>query len=47
MDWLPVNWTLIRNPLNWVIIGLMLLIALAGADIVLQAVVNPPTKGDG
>jgi len=24
MDWLPINWQLIGNPLNWVIIILMI-----------------------
>jgi hypothetical protein len=26
MNWLPINWELIRNPYNWVVIGLMVVI---------------------
>ena len=26
-DWLPINWELMKNPYNWVIIILMLAIA--------------------
>lgn len=45
MDWLPVNWTLLRNPLNWAIIILMVLIGAMGVDIVLSAVVSPHSNG--
>lgn len=26
-DWVPINWGLIKNPANWIIILLMVLIA--------------------
>lgn len=27
MDWLPVDWNLLKNPINWVVVTLMILIA--------------------
>lgn len=27
MDWVPINWGLIKNPLNWITIILMVIIA--------------------
>lgn len=35
MDWLPINWQLIANPLNWVIVILMLAIAAYGLHLIL------------
>lgn len=38
MEWLPVNWSLAKNPLNWFIILLMVLLGALGVDIILNAV---------
>lgn len=35
MDWLPINWGLIKNPLNWIIILLMLIIGGFALDAIL------------
>lgn len=43
MDWLPVNFTLIKNPVNWGIILLMVLIGGLGADIILSALKDQGT----
>lgn len=36
-DKLPINWGLIKNPLNWIIIILMVAIAGMGAKLILSA----------
>lgn len=35
---LPINWGLIKNPLNWVIIVLMLLIAGIAFDVIARGI---------
>lgn len=37
MDWLPINWRLIGNPINWAIVVLMVAIAGLAIDVVLNA----------
>jgi len=37
MDWVPINWGLVKNPLNWVIILLMILIAALALHVVTGA----------
>lgn len=36
-DWLPINWRLIGNPINWFIVALMVLIAGIALEVVIQA----------
>lgn len=44
MDWIPLNFALLRNPYNWVIVILMLLVAgLALAYVFPQ---NSATEGN-
>ena len=31
-----INWELIKNPVNWVIVGLMLMIAVFGLNLVME-----------
>ena len=31
-----INWELIKNPVNWVVVGLMLSIAVFGLNLVLE-----------
>ena len=31
-----INWELIKNPINWVIVGLMLAIAVFGLNLVME-----------
>jgi hypothetical protein len=31
-----INWELIKNPVNWVIVGLMLAIAVFGLNLVME-----------
>lgn len=40
---LPINWPLIRNPINWGIVLLMVLIGGIGVDIILTAVTSKGT----
>lgn len=35
MDWVPINWELVKNPLNWAIVVLMLVIAGFGLHLLL------------
>jgi len=37
MDWLPINWRLIGNPINWAIVVLMIAIAGIAMDVLLNA----------
>lgn len=32
-EWVPINWGVIKNPLNWIIVTLMVLIAAMAWDI--------------
>lgn len=34
---LPINWTLIKNPVNWIIVFLMVAIAGAGIAVIFSA----------
>ncbi len=36
-DKLPINWGIIKNPLNWIIVVLMVLIASIGFKVVARA----------
>lgn len=36
MNGLPINWAILKNPVNWVIVILMLLIFGVGVDIVMS-----------
>lgn len=36
-EWLPVNWRLIGNPINWLIVVFMVIIASIALEVVLQA----------
>lgn len=38
MDWVPVNWGLLKNPINWVIVILMITIAAFGLSVLLGGV---------
>lgn len=42
MEWVPINWGLIRNPLNWLVIILMILIAGIGFDVLARALSSDP-----
>ena len=44
MDWLPINWGLMKNPLNWVIVGLVVLVA-AFAAYQVAALTGTPVNG--
>lgn len=49
MDWadrIPINWGLIRNPANWAIVLLMVLIAAFAWDILARAFFNPAVSAD-
>jgi len=43
MDWIPLNWGLVTNPLNWIIILLMLIIAGYVLHLTLPNVFNSPS----
>lgn len=32
-EWVPLNWGIMKNPLNWIIVLLMVLIAAFAVDI--------------
>ncbi len=34
MEWVPLNFDLLKHPVNWIIVTLMVLIALYALDIV-------------
>jgi len=34
MKWVPLNIELMRNPLNWLIVGLMVMIATLGISLI-------------
>lgn len=47
MDWtdkIPINWGLIKNPLNWIIVLLMVLIAGVAFDTVARALNVGPSQ---
>lgn len=43
---LPVNWDLLKNPANWIIVFLMVALAVAGLAVVMTASNNPAATGD-
>lgn len=41
-----INWSLLKNPLNWFIVTLMVVIAAMGFDIVLREFRNRSNTGE-
>jgi len=41
-----INWKLLKNPLNWIIVGLMLVIASIGGHLVLSYFGKEPSTSD-
>lgn len=37
-EYIPINWTIIKHPLNWVIVLLMVLFVAFAADLLLMGV---------
>jgi hypothetical protein len=35
MDWLPINWAIIKHPINWAIVFLMVFIAMIALNYLL------------
>lgn len=46
-DWVPINWGLIKNPLNWIIILLMVLIAGFAGQQALRLIQSQRTTDNG
>lgn len=46
MDWTPINWGLIKHPMNWIVILLMVFIGGATIHYILQWQTggNPPAS---
>lgn len=43
MNWVPINWDLIRNPYNWVVVGLMAVILLMALHLIFKDSALPTT----
>lgn len=41
MDWVPINWRIIENPLNWFKVLLMAFIAFVAFNLVMKSIHNP------
>lgn len=47
MSWLPINWPLLANPLNWVIVLLMVIIAGYLLHVILPSSFPTPNSDNG
>lgn len=45
MKFIPINWELIRNPYNWLVIGLMVAILGLGLHLVFSSASLPTSDG--
>lgn len=44
---IPVNWVLLKNPANWIIVFLMVALAGAGLAAIASATTAPKDNGNG
>lgn len=44
MDYIPINWAIIRNPLNWAKVLLMAVTAMIAFQLVMTEVHNPNSE---
>jgi hypothetical protein len=47
MDWVPVNWGVLKNPLNYFIVGTTLLVAAIAFDVVARYVTSNSSSNQG
>jgi hypothetical protein len=45
VKYVPLNWRILQNPLNWIIVLLMILIPLYGLELLAHSATPPQSPG--